>query len=321
MNAVLRRLAAEGPLGPRPDSPEQKGHTPAAGLARAASHPAWLVSRWIERFGEGDTRALLEWNNTPPTLVVQPARATLQELRERWLGEGEAVLEAPFGAGLILHRQSPRGLSGYATGDFVVQDPAQAMVVRFAGLLPGGNVYDACAAPGGKAIALGREARIVIAADSRRARVERLAENLNRSGSGRELPLVADAANPPLRPVDAVLLDAPCLGTGSFARHPDARWRVRPAALTRLAERQARLLDAVASVVRHGGLLVYATCSLEPEENELQIERFLAAHPDFQREKPSGFPAEALTSRGDLMTLPQRHHIDGAFAARLRRAT
>jgi 16S rRNA (cytosine967-C5)-methyltransferase len=116
-----------------------------------------------------------------------------------------------------------------------------------------------------------------------------------------------------------VLLDAPCLGTGSFARHPDARWRVTPDALTTLAARAGLLLAAVADAVRPGGLLLFATCSLEPEENEVQIEAFLGADRRFRREPSAAVPAELLTPAGDLFLLPHRHGTDGAYAARLRR--
>ena len=117
-----------------------------------------------------------------------------------------------------------------------------------------------------------------------------------------------------------MLVDAPCLGTGTFARHPDARWRVSPEALARLAAQQADLLDAASEAVRPGGLLVYATCSLEPEENEEQVDRFLERHPAFHREPAEDFPAALLSAKGDLMILPHRHAMDGGFAARLRRA-
>jgi 16S rRNA (cytosine967-C5)-methyltransferase len=150
--------------------------------------------------------------------------------------------------------------------------------------------------------------------------VRRLAENLRRAGSGREFAVVADARRPPVRGADAVLLDAPCLGTGTFARHPDARWRVSPDALALLEGRQKELLEGAATVVAPGGLLLYATCSIEPEENARQIERFLARHAEFRREPSETFPAALTSPEGDLMILPQRHHMDGAFAARLRRA-
>jgi 16S rRNA (cytosine967-C5)-methyltransferase len=160
---------------------------------------------------------------------------------------------------------------------------------------------------------------MVVAGDVNRLRVSRLAHNLHRAGSGREYPVVADAHRPPLRRVGAVLLDAPCLGTGTFARHPDARSRVTPEALERLQGLQAELLERTSEVVASGGLLIYSTCSLEPEENERQVERFLARHPGFRREPSETFPSALMSEKGDLTILPQRHEMDGAYAARLRR--
>jgi 16S rRNA (cytosine967-C5)-methyltransferase len=116
-----------------------------------------------------------------------------------------------------------------------------------------------------------------------------------------------------------VLLDVPCLGTGTFARHPDARWRVTESALASLATQAARMLRAQANLVRPGGLLVFSTCSLEPEENELQVEAFLAEDRRFRREPLEALPTELLTGAGDLFLLPHRHATDGAYAARLRR--
>jgi 16S rRNA (cytosine967-C5)-methyltransferase len=312
VNAVLRQLGRDGARDDRtPAGPER--------LARDASHPPWLVDRWLGRFGPEETAELLRWNNSRPRLVLQPARAGQDTLERRWRESGIAVTPAPFGAGLMTDRTRPRDLPGYNAGEFMVQDPAQALLVRFADLPRGATLYDACAAPGGKAIAFGRTAGCVIAGDLGRARVRRLEENIRRAGSGREHAIVADARRPPVRPVSAVLVDAPCLGTGTFARHPDARWRVTPEALVELAERQAELLDRAASVVAPGGLLVYATCSLEPEENGRQVDSFLGRHPEFRRERSETFPAELTSSEGDLMILPQRHRMDGAFAARLRR--
>ena len=117
-----------------------------------------------------------------------------------------------------------------------------------------------------------------------------------------------------------MLLDAPCLGTGTLARHPDARWRVSIEALARLATQQRELLDAVGPAVRRGGWLVYATCSLEPEENETQVNAFLERHPQFHRDPGNAVPPELLTPAGDLLLLPSRHGLDGAYAARLQRA-
>jgi len=130
---------------------------------------------------------------------------------------------------------------------------------------------------------------------------------------------VADARQPPLRALGAVLLDAPCSGTGTFARHPDARWRVTPQALAALQRVQRELLEAIGPHVETGGLLVYSTCSLELEENQGQVDRFLDRHPEFVREPAAGVPQSLLSEQGDLLILPQRHGMDGAYAARLRR--
>ena len=305
VNAVLRRLAREG--GPRLEPGSRR------------SHPAWLLHRWDQRFGVEGTDRLLIWNDSQPSLVLQPARRGAEDLARLLSAAGVAHEESPNQAGLVVEASRPTELPGFAAGDFIVQDPAQALVARFGAPPSDAVVYDACAAPGGKSIALGRRAGKVLAADLRPARARRLAENFARAGSGREYPVVADAEAPPCRDVDVALLDAPCLGTGTFARHPDARWRVTPSALEALVERQRRLLDATARVVKPGGLLIYATCSLEPEENALQIDRFLETHAEFAREVPDGFAPELLSTAGDLELLPQVHGTDGAFAARLRR--
>ena len=315
VNAVLRRLGREATPGPLVSSAD-----PVAILAREHTHPEWLVAGWVARFGADATAALLRWNNGRPPLVLQPARQDALALADLLQAGGVRAEAAPFGAGLVVEATRPGELPGYAEGAFFVQDAAQALVARFADIPRGSCVLDACAAPGGKAIALGRKARLLVAAERNRRRLGRLHENLRRAGSGHEQVIIADAGAPPVRPVDAVLLDAPCLGTGTFARHPDARLRVTPGALRDLARTQAILLESVARVVRPGGLLVYATCSLEPEENEEQVARFLSAHPEFRRDPSGAVPAECLSPEGDLMLLPHRHGTDGAYAARLRRA-
>jgi 16S rRNA (cytosine967-C5)-methyltransferase len=319
VNAVLRRLGAQPETMASAAEPEAE-LADAESLSRRHSHPLWLVRRWLQRFGPDETRRLLQWNDRRPRLVLQPARQAAVELERRWKAAGIATEPAPFGAGLVTDRRRPEELPGFAEGAFLVQDPAQALLAWYADLPEGAAVYDAAASPGGKTIALGREARTVVAGDVSRRRVERLAGNLRRAGSGREHPVVADARWPPVRPVDAALLDAPCLGTGTFARHPDARARVTPEALERIAALQAELLEHVSRVVAPGGLLIYATCSLEPEENEQQVDRFLARRSEFQREPSVTFPQALVSEKGDMAILPQRHEMDGAFAARLRRA-
>jgi 16S rRNA (cytosine967-C5)-methyltransferase len=311
VNAVLRRLSQAAPVQPS----RETGAIPA--LANEYSHPTWLVERWLGRFGREQTEALLRWNNTPPALIAQPARESLERLDEQWRAAGINTELARYGAGIMPARTRPVELPGYREGHFIIQDPAQAQLTRFVDPPAEAVVYDACAAPGGKTIALGRTVQVV-AGEINRHRARRLAENLARAGSGREHVVVADARQPPIRAVGVVLVDAPCTGTGTFARHPDARWRVTPEALARITELQRELLAGTADLVPPGGLLVYSTCSVEPEENEIQVERFLKEHPEFHREPGPVAAPELLSARGDLRILPQLHGMDGAYAARLR---
>ena len=320
VNAVLRKVAEQARTPGAGQQPSIDSSLPDAdSLALRYSHPEWLVDRWVTRFGAEDTERLLMANNVRPPLVVQPAHWSLDALTTSFDLQGITWRPAPFGAGVVVEGRRPQELPGFAAGACFVQDPAQALVVEFLDLPENASLFDACGAPGGKAIAFSQRAQFVAAGDLRPPRARRLRENLVRAGTGPSAVLVADASTPPVRPFQAVLLDAPCLGTGTFARHPDARWRVTEEALATLAREGGRLLRALAEVVLPGGLLFFATCSLEPEENEVQIESFLAADRRFRRESSSHFPAGLVTPAGDLQLLPHRHGTDGAYAARLRR--
>ncbi len=291
------------------------------------SHPDWLVGRWNSRFGSEETARLVTWNDTRPELILQPARWDKRTLLEQFREAGIGAEDAPFGAGIRLHPIAnsrypiAKNLPGFAEGAFIVQDPAHALVARFASVPAQWLVYDACAAPGGKAVALEALGARVLAGDIRRERMHRLAGTTRRAGVAIR-SVSADLEAAPLRPatVDAVLVDAPCSATGTMRRHPDARWRLKPETFARAAARQARLLDAAAPLVRPKGLLIYATCSLEPEENTAVVDAFLERHPEFHRAPPpaaGAVDAELITPVGDFQSLPQRHGIDGAYAARL----
>ena len=319
INAVLRKVAEAAPGAGNQDAVPDSRPPTAESLAVEYSHPTWLVARWLARFGEEDTEKLLKANNTHPPLVIQPARWTRDALIAGLDQQRISWQPAPSNAGLVIAGRRPQALPGFASGSCYVQDPSQALVVRYVDLPAGARLFDACAAPGGKAIAFSTRAGIVAAGDLRPARARRLRENLDRASAGPAAVLVADAEAPAVRPLESILLDAPCLGTGAFARHPDARRRVSEAALADLAAQGRRLLRGLAETVRPGGLLFFSTCSLEPEENDVQIEAFLASDARFRREPSSTVPPEMLTPAGDLMLLPQHHGTDGAYAARLRR--
>ncbi|MEN9817939.1 MAG: hypothetical protein RLZ32_1819 [Gemmatimonadota bacterium] len=317
VNAVLRRVDRERDQ-LEPDAPGD----PVEALAQAHSHPAWLVARWMRQWGADDTARLLHANNTPGPIMLRPHGVPAEALAAMLAGDGVTVAPVPLVADSLA---LPPGvaladLAPFAAGQCYVQDAGATLVVRYAHVPEGGVAADLCAAPGGKALELARRAALVVAADRQPLRVDRMLTGFGRLDAERLVTLVADATAPALAPVDAVLVDVPCTGTGTFRRHPDARWRLKVADLAVLGALQREILEAAATVVRPGGLLVYSTCSLEPEENDAPVDRFLAAHPEFTLEPPPpGTVPDTVLDGGRLRVLPHRHGVDGAFAARMRR--
>ncbi len=329
VNAILRRAGRERRSLPEPDSGD-----PAEDLAIRHSHPTWMVRRWLDRWGREETLALLDWNNRRPRHCLRINRlladrdmltAELDRLGIEWAAGTylpDEILRLPklqsaLAAGLIRR------------GWCMVQDEAAALVVHLLDPRPGERVLDACAAPGGKALfiaeRMGDRGRI-LASDRHAGRLARLAE----LAEARELgsletraadlrSLSSDLAAKGER-FDRLLLDAPCSGTGVLAKRADLRWRRELQSLAGLADLQDALLDAAAPLVAPGGLLVYSTCSIEPEENGARVEAFLARQTDFRLE-PAGdlLSSELIDESGCYASFPQRHGMDGAFGARLRR--
>ncbi|MBI3792925.1 MAG: 16S rRNA (cytosine(967)-C(5))-methyltransferase RsmB [Gemmatimonadetes bacterium] len=316
-NAVLRRVDRErDALGVATPT------DPVDALALTHGHPRWLVARWVARWGAADTERLLASNNTPGPTTIRPYGTVTEQLEATLEAAGVTTTDAPLAKGSL---DLPAGvalteLGAFRQGLFFVQDVAATLVAQYASIAPGATVADLCAAPGGKALELARTAGLVLAADRGTHRVKRLAENIRRVDARNVHVFAADVRDPAIRPVDVVLLDVPCTGTGTFRRHPDARWRLKVSDLAVMAATQRALVRSAAMLVAPGGLLVYSTCSMEPEENDAQVESFLAEHPQWTLEPPpeGAVPAEVLDA-GRLRVLPHRHGVDGAFAARLRR--
>jgi 16S rRNA (cytosine967-C5)-methyltransferase len=254
--------------------------------------------------------------------VARPYNIAREQLETMLEDAGIRVADAPLLAdGLELQSVSSlTELGAFRQGLFHVQDPASTLITEYAQVSPGSQVADLCAAPGGKSIELSRRAGHVYASDISPARLARVVENVRRLELTQVFPYVADARMPATRPVDVALVDAPCTGTGTFRRHPDARWRLKVSDLAVMGALQRAILRSAANVVKPGGLLVYSTCSLEPEENDAQVDAFLSENAGWRLEPPpAGAVPESVLDAGRLRVLPQRHGTDGAFAARLRR--
>ncbi len=317
-NAVLRRLDRERDSLELPRLVESVD-----ALALEGSHPRWLVARWIERWGVDATRRLLEANNREPPLVARPYHAVREQLEAMLESADVHIEDAPLARDSIVlssNVSSLTELGPFRQGLFHLQDPASTLVTQYACVPTGAAAADVCAAPGGKSIELSRNASHVFASDLSLARLQRVIENAHRLEIKTLHAYVADARFPATRPTDLVLVDAPCTGTGTFRRHPDARWRLKISDIAVMAALQRAILRASAEIVKPGGLLVYSTCSLEPEENDEQVDRFLDEHPGWRIEPPpEGVVPATVLDGGRLRVLPQEHGTDGAFAARLRR--
>jgi 16S rRNA (cytosine967-C5)-methyltransferase len=342
-NAVLRAACrlldggAQGEGPPVPGSAATSGRTgPAVVLAERHSFPDFLVERFLARYGPSECEALLETLNRPASVVLRPTRRSggPEALIERLASEDVVAVPSPALAGALrVQKGAPQRTEAFRDGAFYIQDEASQIV----GLLlepiePDVRLVDLCAAPGGKTAGVaerlegvvggagGGRGAVLLASDLSRSRLRLLEDNLRRLGTGGVLRVVMDATRPALRSrFDRILLDAPCSGLGIIRRHPEIRWRRRPEDITACARRQARALEEAVGLAAPGGRIVYAVCSLEPEEGTERVAEVLRTHPDLK-----AIDARAILPRdlhrlvdqdGSLLTLPHRDDLDGFFAA------
>jgi 16S rRNA (cytosine967-C5)-methyltransferase len=328
VNAVLRAVARG-----RDRQPPDPLREPLAYWGGAGSHPVWLAARWLDRLGSAEGGELMAANNRVPplTLAANRLKAEAEEIG-RLLAEGGAdVTPGRFFPGIFTLRGagSLTDSPGFAAGRFFPMDEAGALPVLALDLLPGQRVLDACAGGGGKsaliAAMVGGSGEVVALDRSPRA-IRRLTAAAVRLGLARVRPTLYDArvaGEAWAGQFPRVLLDAPCSGLGTIRRRPEIKWRRRPSDLAQAAGLQRELLAGVAKTVAGGGLLVYSTCSLEPEETDEVIDTFLEAHPDFALEAPGAAlrPFRDPVTEGILRAWPHRHDTDGFFVARLRRSS
>jgi len=294
VNAVLRNLLRQREA--------LLGELAKQSLGVRTSHPDSLVTRWLERFGEAETLALCEWNNTPAeTFLAYPP------------GAPEPFTAVPRGTRV-------EEIPGYGEGAFIVQDPATAPAIDLLDLRPGLKVLDACAAPGGKTVQIAwrmgpptsAAGHLLVALDLREDRLATVRENLARTRQTWVTTCQGDLTENPrsaLEPYglfDRILIDAPCSNTGVLRRRPDARWRWTTKRMKKLAETQAAMLENALSLLAPNGRIVYSTCSLEHEENRRQVTVLRKSHPELA--------CVAVEER-----IPTRSQTDGAFACALER--
>jgi 16S rRNA (cytosine967-C5)-methyltransferase len=312
VNAVLRRVTREG-------------GTLLAGLdAPTLDTPPWLMARWTAAYGPETARAIAAANGSEPALDL-----TVKSDPEAW-AERLSGRVLPTGTVRLIARGVISALPGFAEGAWWVQDAAAALPARLLGDVRGLRVADLCAAPGGKTAQLAAAGARVTAVDRSAPRLKRLKNNLDRLGLTAEI-VCADATNYDAQPFDAVLVDAPCAATGTIRRHPDIPWLKTELDIVKLAALQRRLIERAVALAKPGGLIVYCTCSLEPEEGPRIVAELLARDHAIARETLSpqelSGHGELIDTDGDLRTLPchfpdpdtRLSGIDGFFAARLRK--
>lgn len=322
-NAVLRKIQASRGIEALSPEPEDAG-----GLAVRHSFPDFMVRRWLARFGPGEAGELLEAMNLHPplTMRVNSRAADRDSLAERLAGEGVNAWATHYAAsGLVLGPDRPlEEIEAFRRGLFSIQDEAFQLIGELLPVSPGQIMLDAFAGLGGKSTHLAQRVddhSRIVAADLSRGKLFRLKEEADRLGLKSIRTIQANALNPPFREksFDAILLDVPCTGTGVIRRRPDIKWNRREEDLSRLQADQIRFLEEAAAMVKPGGSILYATCSLEPEENQQVVMHFLEKNDIFHPVDLAGgrVPPDLVTPEGFFQSLPHRHGMDGAFAALL----
>jgi len=312
VNAVLRRVARDGKaLMERLD-------------ADRLSLPDWLWERLLQVYGERETRAVARVQRNDPPLDLSlrdPDQA------DHWAEQLEADILANRSLRLAPGTGDIKRLAGYGKGAWWVQDVAASLPVQLLAPQPGETVADLCAAPGGKTLQLAAAGAEVFALDLQARRMALVQKNLMRTGLSASCAVADATAWQAPRPLDAVLLDAPCSATGTLRRHPDIALQRRLEALPALTELQDRLLDSAAALLRPGGRLVYSVCSLLPEEGAERVHALLDRGAPLRIEAASpddlALPQEAADGEGALLTRPSFWSdiggMDGFYICRLRR--
>ena len=324
-NAVLRNII-RSKNAIRYPSPEEDliGY-----LSAYYSHPSWLVKRYVERFNKEETENLLMSNNEKPYLTL---RINSQRVKPEEFKELLDSVNLKYSSGRYLPEffklQNLTNITAweyFAKGFFNIQDESAGLACRLMAVQEGMRVLDLCAAPGGKTAyiaALMHSTGEIVALDRFESRLKLLLSNMKRLGITNVKTIETDALDFNDEPFDRVLADVPCTGTGTLSKKPDIKWKKDLFDLRGILKTQQKLLVKASQLVKPGGIVVYSTCSIEPEENFQVVKKFLEENPNFKLESAQDkFPAEILDENGCVQTYPHRHKMDGAFAAKLVRVS
>ncbi len=324
INGILRSVDRN-----RDSLPQPRKKIRANELGVRFSHPNWIIYRWLKRYPD-TIEELLEWNNTRPayTVRINTGKQSVEEFTALLDAEEIEWSPATYLEDFIrVPRLQPIVRHGWLKeGRCTVQDESSGLIVRLLDPQPGETIVDACAAPGGKtlyAAAFMQGKGELYAIDVQPERLNKLANVADRYDAKWIQSRVADLRDKNLGiEADKVLLDAPCTGLGVMAKRADLRWKRKLEDLNKIVELQEELLDAAAELVKPGGILLYSTCTIEPEENEMQVKKFLARHGSFELVHPGELlPADVVSAKGFLATFPPKHKMDGVFGALLKRST
>jgi 16S rRNA (cytosine967-C5)-methyltransferase len=329
VNALLRKAAREYQSVSWPNIAK----APVAALAVDKSFPEWIIRKWLHRYGPANTANLCDSINTiaPITVRTNTLKVSPAQLSEKLANEAVRIQEtsfAPDGIAMVNPAASIPELDAFKSGCFQVQDEAAQLVSLLLDPRPGETVLDACAGLGGKTghiAQLMKNAGKIVALDVNASKLQRLEFEMQRLGvsivSTYCENIEKGAPRGQVTGFDRVLLDAPCSGLGVMRRNPDIKWRTSKGNLAKYKTRQIRLLENISHLVKPSGILVYAVCSPEPEENEMVIKEFLKKHPEFVIDKEFGKLPDKLCTMADspgvFKNYPLLNQMDGFFAIRL----
>lgn len=320
-NAILRNIIRSKNAIRYPDPEEDLiGY-----LCAYYSHPSWMVKRYLERFGREATEKLLTANNEKPylTLKINALKTNPEEFKHLLNNVNLKFIQGRY-LQEFFQLQNLTNITAwdyFSQGYFNVQDESAGLACRLLDAQPGMRVLDLCAAPGGKSTYIAgliHDEGEIIALDRYESRLNIMRKNMERLGIKSVKTIEVNALEYEDSKFDRVLADVPCLGSGTLSKKPDIKWKKDVFDLRKINDLQYELLVKASQLVKNGGVVVYSTCSIEPEENFETVKRFLGEHPEFKLKDASEFfTKEIVDENGCIQTLPHIHHMDGAFAAKL----